>query len=131
MTARVNPFAEFADQPPVFTPKAKAEKPVPKEAIEKIAENNNFPSRQAARPAPQSKRKQRRYRTGRDQHLGIKTTAETRERFYKAADDRNVPLGELLRLALDALDRAGGSAAMVPEQRRRPQDGPITQQQQP
>jgi hypothetical protein len=32
------------------------------------------------------------------------------ERFYKMADERKVPLGELLRLALDALEGAGGSA---------------------
>lgn len=38
---------------------------------------------------------------------GIKTTAETRDRFYKASDERKVPVGELLLLALDALDRAG------------------------
>jgi hypothetical protein len=34
---------------------------------------------------------------------------ETLERFYKVADERNIPLGELLRLALDALEREGAS----------------------
>ena len=77
------------------------------EAIERIAEKRNFPSREAPKAAGPA-RQQRRYRTGRDQHLGIKTTTETRNRFYKAADERKVPLGELLRLALDALERAGG-----------------------
>ena len=38
-----------------------------------------------------------------------KATPETIEKFYKLANDKNVPLGELLRLALDALERAGGS----------------------
>lgn len=109
MTTRVDPFADLKQPPPVFAPKAKPEKAVPKDAIEKIADDNNFPSRQAAKPAATPRRKQRRYRTGRNQHLGIKTTIETRERFYKLADDRNVPLGELLRLALDALERAGGA----------------------
>jgi CHAT domain-containing protein len=36
-------------------------------------------------------------------------TAETLERFYKAVDARNVPLGELLKQALEALERAGGA----------------------
>jgi hypothetical protein len=106
MNTRVNPFATL-NEPPVFTPKSKAEKLVAKETIARIAEENNFPSRQAPKPSA-LRRKQRRYRTGRNQHLGIKATAETIERFYKAVDARNVPSGELLRLALDALERAGG-----------------------
>ena len=82
MSTRVNPFATL-NEPPVFTPKSKPEKLVPKETIARIAEENNFPSRQAPKPS---------------------------ERFYKAVDTRNVPSGELLRLALDALERAGGSS---------------------
>ncbi len=108
MNTRVNAFAILND-PPVFTPKPKPDKPVEKEAISRIAEDNNFPSRQAPKSSTPRKREQRRYRTGRNQHLGIKATAETIERFYKAVDARNVPSGELLRLALDALERAGGS----------------------
>jgi hypothetical protein len=107
MSARVNPFATLND-PPVFTPKPKADKAVQKETIARIADDNNFPSRQAPKPSA-PRRKPRRYRTGRNTHLGIKATAETIERFYKAADERNVPSGELLRLALDALDRVGES----------------------
>jgi hypothetical protein len=108
MNARVNPFAVLND-PPVFTPKPKAEKLVEKDAIARIAEENNFPSRQAPKSSAPRRREQRRYRTGRNRHLGIKATDETIERFYKAVDERNVPSGELLRLALDALDRVGES----------------------
>lgn len=50
-------------------------------------------------------RKQRRYRTGRNRHLGIKATTETVELFHKIADTRSLSLGELLRLALDALEQ--------------------------
>jgi len=107
MSTRVNPFATLND-PPVFTPKPKAAKGVEKETIARIADDNNFPSRQAPKPSA-TRRKLRRYRTGRNMHLGIKATAETIERFYKAADERNVPSGELLRLALDALERVGGA----------------------
>ena len=104
---RLNPFADLKT-PPVFTTKPKTEKPVAKEAIEQIAEENNFPSRQAPKAPKTPRRKPRIYRTGRNQHLGIKATAETIDRFYKAADAKNVPLGELLKQALDALERAGG-----------------------
>ena len=109
MSPRVDPFATLND-PPVFTPKVKAEKFVQKETMARIAEENNFPSRQAPpKPSGPRRREQRRYRTGRNQHLGIKATAETIERFYKAVDERKVPSGELLRLALDALERVGES----------------------
>jgi len=108
MSGRVDPFS-ILKEPPSFTTKPRAEKPVEESAVADIARQNNFPSRQAPKAPKAERRKQRRYRTGRNQHLGIKATSETVERFYKAADDRHVPLGELLRLALDALDGAGGS----------------------
>lgn len=56
----------------------------------------------------EEKRQQRRYRTERYQHLGIKATEGTAQRFYKAAEARNnIQHGEVLRLALNALERAG------------------------
>lgn len=105
MNVRKNPLATLNDAAS-FQTKPLRPQPVPDEAIERIAEKRNFPSREAPKSA-RAMRQQRRYRTGRDQHLGIKTTVETRNRFYKAADERKVPLGELLRLALDALEKAG------------------------
>jgi hypothetical protein len=103
MNTRVNPFVGLSDPPP-FETKPKKATPVAEQTITRIADDNNFPSRQAARPtAP--RRKPRRYRTGRNQQLNIKATNETIEKFIKAADDRHVPLGELLRLALDSLER--------------------------
>jgi hypothetical protein len=106
MSGRVDPFA-ILKEPVNFPTKPKKENPVEEAAIDDIARQNNFPSRQAPKPVKSERRKQRRYRTGRNQHLGIKATEETKERFYKAADKRNVPLGEVLRLALDALEREG------------------------
>lgn len=108
MSGRVDPFSILKD-PAAFATKPKPEKRIEESAIAEVAQQNNFPSRQAPKASAAPKRKQRRYRTGRNRHLGIKATEETMERFYKAADARNVPLGELLRLALDALERAGGS----------------------
>jgi hypothetical protein len=105
MNARKNPLAGLIDASSFQTKPARPQS-VPDEAIERIAESRNFPSREAPEVV-QRAHEQRRFRTGRDQHVGIKTTAETRKRLYKAADDRKVPLGELLRLALDALERVG------------------------
>ena len=105
MSARKNPLDNLLDVSS-FQTKAPRPQNMPTEAIERIAEKRNFPSREASKVARRSQ-DQRRFRTGRDQHLGIKTTAETKARFYKAADERKVPLGEVLRLALDALERAG------------------------
>lgn len=111
MNARVNPFANLADAP-VFTTKAKTDKPVPTATIERIAEENNFPSRQATKaPSKEPRRKRRVYTTGRNRQFNIKATAETVDRFYKMADERKVPLCELLEQALDALERAGDTAA--------------------
>ncbi|MGA8672246.1 MAG: hypothetical protein WB679_20380 [Terracidiphilus sp.] len=107
MSGRVDPFA-ILKEPTAFTTKPRQEKRVEESAVAEVARQNNFPSRQAPKAEASSKRKQRRYRTGRNRHLGIKATAETVERFYKIADARNLPLGEVLRLALDALERKGG-----------------------
>jgi hypothetical protein len=107
-TQRVNPFANLAELP-VFEPKPRKDNSVAKDAIERIAEDNNFPSRQAPRAPKEPKRKRRIYRTGRNRQLSIKATNETVERFYKLADDRKIQLGALLDQALDALERAGGS----------------------
>ena len=104
MSGRVNPFADLTD-PPVFTPKPKKEKPVAQETIDRIAKEHNFPGRQAPKLQNTPRRKPRIYRTGRNQQFNAKATPETIEKFYKLANEKNVPLGELLRPALDALER--------------------------
>lgn len=110
---RVNPFEDLAD----FKPKAEA-KPVEKAQIDKLAEDNNFPSRQAqlsvakaSMPAPTqpNSRRARRYTTGRNRQINIKATQETIDRLYRLADEKNMPLGELLDVALDALEQSKGS----------------------
>jgi hypothetical protein len=72
--------------------------------MERIAEQNNFPSRQAPKASATPRRKPRRYKTGRNQQLNIKATGETIERFLKAADAESVPLGEMLKRALDVFE---------------------------
>jgi hypothetical protein len=103
MSTRVNPFADLTG-PPVFTTKPKPEKPFEQEVIARISEEHNFPSRQPAKPSKEPRRKRRVYRTGRDRQFNIKAKPETVERFHKLADQRRVPLGELLERALDALE---------------------------
>jgi hypothetical protein len=104
---RINPFANLTEPQPVFTTKPKREKPVEADVIARLAEDNNFPSRQATKTPKEPRRKRRVYTTGRNRQFNIKATSETVERFYKMADDRNVSLCKLLEHALDALEGQG------------------------
>ena len=88
----------------ISTTKPKKEARVEEEAITRIAEQNNFPSRQPTKVPKVERRKPRIYRTGRNQQFNAKATPETIQRFYKAADEKRAPLGELLKQALDALE---------------------------
>jgi len=108
MSERVNPFKHLSD-PPVFTTKPRTDQPVEEDAIARIAEQNNFPSRQAAKPTKTERRKPRIHRTGRNVQFNAKAKAETISRVYKQADEMKVTLGEWMERAVDALDRAGGS----------------------
>ena len=106
MNTRVNAFADLNAALPAFTVKPKKDKPLAEEAITQMAEEHNFPSRQAPK-AREPKRKRRVYTTGRNRQFNVKATNETVERFYKMADEQKIPLGALLERALDALERAG------------------------
>jgi hypothetical protein len=108
MSERVNAFATLKEVP-VFEVKPRAGKPVTKEAVDRIADDNGFPSRQARKVAAAPARKRRVYRTGRNRNFSMKATNEAVERFYKIADERKVTLGALLELALDALEGAGAA----------------------
>jgi hypothetical protein len=112
MNARVDPFANLAELP-VFETKPKKEVPVAEETITRIAEANNFPSRQGPKaPVKESlRRKKRVYRTGRNAQINLKAKPQTVERFYKLADEREVALCKLLELALDALEREASSTS--------------------
>jgi hypothetical protein len=106
MTPRVDPFASLREPVvPVFTPRPRQSKPVEQEVIARIAEENNFPSREPVRRVQEPRRQKRLHRTGRNQQFNIKAKDVTIERFYRMADERNVVLGELLELALDALEK--------------------------
>lgn len=103
---RVNPFGDLNDFEPA-QPKERRPKPIEKAVIDQVAAENGFPSRQAVKPeAIPTPRKQRRYTTGRNQQINIKATAETIDRLNAMADRMNVPLGEVLARALNALEKA-------------------------
>lgn len=108
MNQRVNPFANVTAAP-VFEVKPKKESQIANETIERLAEENNFPSRQAPKTAKEPRRKRRLYTTGRNRQFNVKVSNETLDRFYKMADEKRVPLCELLELALDALESAGAA----------------------
>jgi hypothetical protein len=108
MSERVNAFATLKEVP-VFEVKPKTEKLVAKDAVDRLADDNGFPSRQARKATAAPTRKRRVYRTGRNRNFSMKATNEAVERFYKMADERTVTLGALLELALDALEQAGSS----------------------
>lgn len=105
--SRINPFENLSDDFPLKSKnQIKNSVESEKELIDRIAEDNNFPSRQATHKEDTSVKQQRRYRTGRNQQLNIKATEQTINKFYRLADKENITLGELLERALDALEKS-------------------------
>jgi len=111
MNERANPFADLKISQ-TFSTKPRAAKPVEEQTIARIADDNNFTSREPPKPKT-PKRKPRIHRTGRNQQFTAKVTAETIGKIYKLADESKVPLGELLRLAIDALEREQTKSALA------------------
>jgi hypothetical protein len=83
-TGRANPFTDLSDFEP--KPASSSTAAVRPAAIEQVAEDNGFPSRQPKNSA----------------------TAAVIERLYRSADTRHLPLGQVLEMALEALERQGG-----------------------
>jgi hypothetical protein len=104
MNERSNPFADLKISQ-TFSTKPKASRTVEEQTLARIADDNNFTSREPPRASKTPKRKPRLHRTGRNQQFTAKATVETVAKIYKLADERKVPLGELLRLAVEALER--------------------------
>lgn len=113
---RVNPFADLDDIE--VKPKKKLN-PEDAKKISQIAEQNGFPSRQAkVEPEPKKTeatttvelpiRRGRRLATERTMQFNVRANPTDVARFYQLADDYNVPLGELLKMAIDALEKKRG-----------------------
>lgn len=98
---RANSFTDLDDFTPVSKPKPK---PDATAAIDVIAEKGGFPSRNTA----VAEKPVRRGRlTGRNRQVNIKVTDQTAALFYRMSEERDLPLGALLQMALEALEREG------------------------
>lgn len=106
----------FEDGPDLsdFRPKP----PARPEQVKTLAEEAGFRSREprpqdrpaGGLPAPvttvsETRREQRRYRTGRNQQLNLKVRAQDAEAFYAIADAQGWVLGETFARAIAALAR--------------------------
>lgn len=104
---RHNPLGSLDDDDEAVPAAAPAPKPMlPKEEAERIAQSFIGSGLRAPVAPAAPARKQRRYTTGRNKQINIKATDETITRLYRLADERGVPLGELLEQALEALEKS-------------------------
>ncbi len=115
---RANPFAELDE----LEIKPKKRNPDVVEQISQIADDHGFPSRQAVKPVrraepqaeekPQlltgSTRRGRRFRSHFTAQANIRLRPEDADRLYRIADEYEVQLGEVVRMALDALEKQEG-----------------------
>jgi len=112
MNERVNPFGDLGD----FTPAPTKAKTEHREVVEEVAAQHGFPSRQPVKPAvalrptkPAQQKEQlpsRRKLTGRSEQINIKTTFLTKKRLMEISVEKDMPLGEILELALAALEKS-------------------------
>jgi len=85
--------------------------PLPQEAIAAVAARNGFP---AAAPPPAEGPQQadsgirRRYRqpTGRDHQFNVRLRRDTLDFIYAQANERNIPVAQVIEEATEALRRA-------------------------
>lgn len=112
---RVNPFADLDEIEIKPKKKLNTEDAI---KISQLAEQNGFPSRQAKiepKPKPAQEppielpiRRGRRLATERTMQFNVRAKPSDVTRFYQLADEYNVPLGELLKMAIDALEQKRG-----------------------
>jgi hypothetical protein len=127
MTERVNPFGDLGD----FSAAPAKNKTGHLDVAEEVAAANGFTSRQptkavsppsppnatvpvepvAATPTTLNKQPKealpsRRRTTGRSEQVNIKTTFAAKKRLMEISVERDMPLGEVLELALEALEES-------------------------
>ena len=111
MNERVNPFGDLGD----FAPSLAKHKTEAQDVIDQVAASHGFPSRQpvkqsapeaSAPPAAPEKAQlpSRRRTTGRSEQINIKTTFAAKKRLMEISVERDMPLGEILEQALEALE---------------------------
>jgi hypothetical protein len=103
-----------------FKPKIHPEPRPQQEEIDRAAQGSRFRSRDPVQDEtvgrPSTKRQPLVYRTGRDVTLSVKTTAQTRDRFYELTVQQGWKVAEAFEQAVAALERelsakAGGRDA--------------------
>lgn len=100
---RVNPFKPL-DSLDDFQPSTKKPGDIPTRAeVDALSERSGFYSRQ---PVQQKEHRVRRFTTGRNRQLNLKVTAEAMDRFYRLADELEVPLGEAFDRAVKLLEES-------------------------
>ena len=91
----------FAVQP---TPEA-----LPVEAIAAVATRNGFPEVEAstlpAAPTDQQGARRQRQPTGRDHQFNVRLRRDTLDFIYAQANERNIPVAQVIEEATDALKR--------------------------
>ena len=102
---RIDPFANIGLDG--FKPKGDNQRPTDISVVDKVSRDNNFPSREAP-PAKPLKRTRYTAAAAKKQ-INIKVNEDCHTRFYAMAEDRGITLGDLLDLALDALEHANDS----------------------
>lgn len=119
MSERVNPFGDLCD----FKPASSKLKIEYHDIADELAANNGFTSRQPTTeaikstvlPAPNTSilstpekeaLPSRRRSTGRSEQINIKTTFSTKKKLMEISVNRDMPLGEILELALAALEES-------------------------
>lgn len=109
MSDRKDSFANLDDFSPIESPL----KPVDRGVIDQIADRHDFPSRAAIKqqaPAMPTKGISRRYKTGRNQQINIKASAEYLERFYALLEVYKLSQAELFERAVEALENTSGKS---------------------
>ena len=104
MSERVDPFGSLDDFAPAAT------KPNTKhvEVAEQVAAENGFISRRpvkSAQPTIKEQLPSRRRSTGRSEQVNIKTTFAAKKRLMEISVEHDMPLGEVLEQALEALEQ--------------------------
>lgn len=128
MTERVNPFGDLGD----FSAAPAKSKTGHLDVAEEVAAANGFTSRQPAKPVttgalpagsvvppapaatiptrPSKPAREtlpsRRRTTGRSEQVNIKTTFAAKKRLMEISVERDMPLGEILEQALEALEES-------------------------
>jgi 3-oxoacyl-ACP reductase-like protein len=85
---------------------------LPDEAIAAVAARNGFAnavpsiaSASFAPPVDQSALRRQRTPTGRDHQFNVRLRLDTRDFIYAQANERNIPIAQVIEEALDALKR--------------------------